>query len=84
MLKPRDYLEMLYRAAASPYGVIVESSDREKLSARLNIARREDDELKSIAIIRHPLNPDQLILLKRKPDAPERGQAPPEGDAEPR
>lgn len=84
MLRPRDYLEMLYSAAASPYGVIVESSDRAKLSARLNLARREDPALKSIAIVLHPLNPDQLLLVKRNPDAEERGPTPSEGDSEPR
>lgn len=69
MLRPRDYLEMLYLAAASRFGVIVETSDRDKLIARLNIARREDPALKSIAFVRHPLNPDQLLLVKRNPDA---------------
>jgi hypothetical protein len=73
MLKPRDYLEMLYLAASSPFGVIVESSDREKLLARLNAARRTDESLKGIALVRHPLHPDQLLLVKRKPDAPEGG-----------
>ena len=70
MLRPADYLEILYQAAASPYGVIVESSDRDKLAARLNVARREDPDLKQIAIVKHPLNPDQLLLVKRNPDGP--------------
>jgi len=67
-LRPRDYAEMLYAAASAEIGVLVESSDREKLLQRLNTYKTSDPMLRGrVSIVRHPINPDQLMLFKRTP-----------------
>lgn len=66
-----EYSFIWYSALASPFGIIVETDDTEKLKARLYAARSEamDPDLQNISIKVSPFNPSHLWLVKRKPDA---------------
>lgn len=64
-LRPSDYVQFLYAALGAELGVIVESSDREKLLQRLQTAKQSDQDLRRVAIVRHPLHDNQLLLIRR-------------------
>lgn len=68
-----------YSALSSKYGIVVETDNPERLKARLYTARSElrDPLLNDISIRPSPFQPTQLWLIKRNPNAEERGSSDP-------
>lgn len=66
-------LELLYRAFNSPFGIVVQTDDPERLRTRLYPVRKEDPELECIAICVSPTAPNSELWLVKKglPHAPE-------------
>jgi hypothetical protein len=60
---------LLYRAMTSPLGIVVESSDPDRLRQKLYPLRKAQPEFECLAFVLSPMNPTQLWIL-RKPDAP--------------
>lgn len=67
-------LEFWYRAFASALGVVLRTSDPERMKQKLYAARREalDPDLESIAIVQSPVDPNNELWLVKK-NAPQRG-----------
>ncbi len=69
MAKPGTdvYLELLYQACASAFGIVVWTDDALKLRQRLYVARREsgDPLFDSLSFVTSPTNPENLWIVKR-------------------
>ena len=65
-------MERWYAALHAPYGVVLETDDRERLRAKLYAVRRGlmDPDLDKVAIVFSPLNPNHVWLVKRNIDGP--------------
>lgn len=64
-----DLIEHLYRAAATPLGIIVECDDVLKLRQKLYALRKDKPEFQNLAFVPSPLNPRELMILKKdQPD----------------
>lgn len=59
--------ELLYRALSTEYGILVETSDREKFKMKLYAARREakDPDLDCISIVLSSTSASELWIVKR-------------------
>lgn len=65
MNEPLDAL--LYRAMTSPYGIVVESNDPERLRQKLYPLRKAQPDFAPLSFVTSPMNPNELWIL-RKPD----------------
>lgn len=83
MATEAEYKFIWYSALAARYGIVVETDNVERLKAKLYDARSKtgDPMLNDISIRPSPFNKSQLWLIKRNPDAQERGSSDPEGDS---
>lgn len=65
-----NLLEFWYSALRSPKGVVIETDDPERLKQRLYKARTEayDTDLDGVSIVQSPTTPNQLWLVKKRPD----------------
>jgi hypothetical protein len=60
-------IDFLYRALNSPHGIVVETSDPERLRQKLYAERKKDPDLAVISINISRTQPEsQLWLVKRK------------------
>lgn len=60
-------LHLLYAAAASPYGICIDSGNPVRVRQKLYKLRREqvDPMLDNLAIIQSPQNPRHLWIIKK-------------------
>lgn len=65
MNEPLDAL--LYRAMTSPFGIVVESSDPDRLRQKLYPLRKAQPDFLSLSFVLSPMNPNELWIV-RKPD----------------
>lgn len=56
-------IHYLYQALNSQYGIVLSTTDPEKLRARLYVARKQDPELACISINISRTNPESEIWL---------------------
>lgn len=69
---PFSPLQFWYLAMAAEIGIVIETSDRERLKQTLYRARATamDEALSSLSIQMSPLNPSQVWIVKNaKPDS---------------
>lgn len=59
-------VELLYLAFNSPFGIVVETSDPERLRARLYPARKQDPELDCLSICVSPIAPASELWIVKK------------------
>jgi hypothetical protein len=64
-------LEFLYKALASPFGIVLRTSDVERARQKLYAARREacDESLNALGLTPSPTSPDELWIVKKAPNA---------------
>jgi len=62
-----DLIEHLYRAAATPLGIIVECDDVLKLRTKLYALRAGKPEFENLAFIPSPINPRELFIVNKEP-----------------
>jgi len=60
-----DLIEHLYRAVASPLGIVVECDDVLKLRSKLYPLRKDRPEFQHLAFIPSPLNPRELFIVNK-------------------
>ena len=60
-------LELLYKALASPSGIIVRAVDAQKTKAAFYILRKTAEELKVLSFITSPSAPHTELWIVRKP-----------------
>lgn len=60
-----DLIEHLYRAAATPLGIIVECDDVLKLRQKLYALRQGKPEFQNLAFIPSPINPRELFIVNK-------------------
>lgn len=64
--------EFLYDALRSKFGIVIETSDAERLRQHLYAIRRENEEFAPLSFVISPMNGvDLWILNKGTPDAPQ-------------
>jgi hypothetical protein len=64
--------ELLYAAVNSPYGVLVETDDAERLRQKLYAIRRDNKDFAALSFVISPMNGvDLWILNKGNTNAPE-------------
>ncbi len=62
-----DHTEILYRAASSPHGIVVETSDVTRLRAALyRIIRERPVEFGNISLVPSPINPLELWVINKE------------------
>lgn len=63
-------LELWYKALHAKYGIVVRTSDRERLRNKLYVLRAasEDKDIEGISIIMSPTSQNEIWLIKRKPN----------------
>lgn len=72
MQPPLNLLELLYDALRAEVGIIVQTSNVERLRQKLYALRKEDEDLAALSFIVSPTNPNaELWIVKRMPNAPE-------------
>lgn len=59
-------LELLYRAASSPFGIVVTTEDPQALRQALYRERKKDKDLLSLAFCTSPSSPDSEIWIVKK------------------
>jgi len=61
------YIELLYQALASAYGIVVWSDNPDKLRQRLYVTRRDigDPDMDCLSFLASPTNPEHLWIVKR-------------------
>lgn len=69
-MKPHlDLLERMYDALRTPLGIVLETEDPDRLRQRLYALRREreasDPQLRTLAFVLSPTNPNHLLVLRR-------------------
>lgn len=65
-----ELAEILYDALRSPFGLVVETDDAERLRQRLYVIRKESEDFAPLSFLISPLNGVDLWLLKKgTPDA---------------
>ena len=68
-MTPLELTELLYDALRSPFGLIVETEDAERLRQRLYPIRKESADLFPLSFVISPMNGTDLwILNKGDPD----------------
>jgi hypothetical protein len=60
-----EYLELLYDALRTPFGLVVETNDAERLRQKLYSARKEVAEFECLSFVISPLNGVDLWILKK-------------------
>ena len=62
-------LDLLYEALASPYGIVVESTDPLLLRTKLYSERRKDPSFNRLSFVLSPTNPtsELWILITKEP-----------------
>lgn len=67
-------VSLWYEALSSSLGVVVETNDVDLCKAKLYALRRavNDPDLSALSIVVSPNVPNQVWIIKRKPNAPER------------
>lgn len=66
-------LTLWYAALADPRGVRVRSSNRKLTLSKLYQARAaaKDPDLDGLSLVPSPADPDEIWIVKRKPDGPQ-------------
>jgi hypothetical protein len=59
------FTEILYDATRSPFGLVVETSDPERLRQRLYAIRKDNPDFSALAFVISPFNPRDLWVLNR-------------------
>lgn len=69
-MKSLGVLEHWYEALHSPIGMEFEVDNPDRFIQLLYAARREsgDEQLNALSIVRSPINPSRVWIMKRKPD----------------
>lgn len=60
-----EYIEILYRASHSSCGLVVETSDAERLRQRLYPLRKENPDFEPLAFVISPFNGKDLWILNK-------------------
>lgn len=60
-----NLLEILYTAYHSEFGVVVETSDPERLRQKLYPLKKENPDFEPLAFVISPLNPGDLWIIKQ-------------------
>lgn len=60
-----DFIEILYDATRSPFGLVVETSDAERLRQKLYALRRGNPDLAALSFVISPLNGTDLWVLNK-------------------
>lgn len=60
-----EYLKLLYDATRTPYGIVVQTEDPERLRQKLYALRKNNPDLASISFVISPLNPQDLWVLNK-------------------
>lgn len=69
-------LEFLYQALTTPFGIVLKTSDDvEQLRQRLYRERRKaaDPALDELGLTPSPTSPDELWIVRKRPNAPPEG-----------
>lgn len=66
-------MEILYDAIRSPFGLVIETSDAERLRQKLYALRKDNPDLAALSFIISPLNGSDLWVLNK--GGPSNGQA---------
>lgn len=64
-----EHAELLYNALRSPFGIVVETNDAERLRQRLYAVRKENEDFHPLSFIISPMNGLDLWIVKRNTDA---------------
>lgn len=66
-------IDLLYQALRAPLGVVVKTTDPDRLRQKLYAERKKDEDLACISIMKSRTAPDSEILLVKKgvADGPE-------------
>jgi hypothetical protein len=59
-------IHYLYQAVNSPHGIVLETSDPERLRQKLYAERKKDPDLASISITISRTSPESQLLLVKK------------------
>jgi len=62
-----DLLSLLYRAAATPHGISVETTDVTQLRAKLYAAMKDRPEFSNLSLVPSPINPLELWIINKEP-----------------
>lgn len=65
-------LELLYEATNSKLGIVIQTSDPQRLRAKLYTLRRDNEDFQCLSFVPSPLVPDHLWIIKRS----ENGRSP--------
>lgn len=60
-----EYLEILYEALGTRFGLVVETEDAERLRQRFYSLRKECDDFAPLSFLISPINGKDLWVLKR-------------------
>lgn len=61
-----DLLSFLYRAAATPHGISVETTDVTQLRAKLYSLMRDRPEFSNLSLVPSPINPLELWIINKE------------------
>lgn len=63
-----EIMELLYDASREEIGLVVETSDPERLRQRMYALRKRDDDLANLSFVISPMNPSDLWILNKPPE----------------
>ena len=61
-----DLIEHLYRAASTPHGIVVETTDVTQLRAKLYAIIRKHPEFSNLSLVPSPINPLELWIINKE------------------
>lgn len=61
-----DLISLLYRAAATPLGIVVETDDVTRLRQQLYTAMKKKTEFGNLSLIPSPVNPRELWIVNKE------------------
>lgn len=66
-MKPTNFplMELLYKALHTPFGIVIETNNAERLRQKLYPLRKEDPDLTCLAFVISPLNGSDLWIVKQ-------------------
>lgn len=61
-----EYVELLYDAARSRFGLVIETNDAERLRQRLYAIRKENPDFANLAFVISPFNGSDLWVVNKE------------------
>lgn len=61
-----DLLSLLYRAASTPLGIVVETDDVTRLRQQLYPLMKKQTEFGNLSLIPSPINPNELWIVNKE------------------